>query len=85
LQPGAKVSATVSVANSEDKIVIPLQAIFNEKSESYVYIKNGQNFSKRAVKTATKNLFFVEIIEGLTAGDSIALSVPDKALQGMYE
>lgn len=77
LQPGAKVTATVSVTDTQTKIIIPLQAIFNEKSENYVYIKSGRNFSRRPVKTADKNLYFVEIIEGLTAGDTIALSVPD--------
>ena len=85
LQPGAKVSATVGVANTQSKIVIPLQAIFNEQSENYVYIKDGRNFSKRVIKTAGKNLYFVEIIDGLTAGDSIALSVPNNTLRSTYE
>ena len=85
LQPGAKVSATISVTATETKIVIPIQAIFNEKSENYVYIKNGRNFTRRPVKTAVKNLYFVEIIEGLTAGDTIALSVPDDVLRSTYE
>jgi HlyD family secretion protein len=85
LQPGAKVSASVSVSEPQTKIVIPLQAIFNEKSENYVYIKDGRNFTRRPVKTADKNLYFVEITEGLMAGDTIALSVPDDALRGTYE
>jgi HlyD family secretion protein len=85
LQPGAKVSASVSVAATQSTIIIPLQAIFNEKSENYVYIKVGQYFSKRAIKTAGKNLYFVEIIEGLTAGDTIALSVPEDTLRRSYE
>jgi len=77
LQPGSKVSANVSVTQTQTKIVIPLQAIFNEKSENYVYLKQGMNFSRRPVTTADKNLYFVEIVEGLTKGDTIALSVPD--------
>ena len=85
LQPGAKLSASISVADSEVKVVIPIQAIFNEKSENYVYLQQGQNFSKRSVKIAAKNLYFVEILKGLTDGDVIALSVPDLALQGAYE
>lgn len=85
LQPGAKVSATVSVSSAQDKIVIPLQSIFNEKSENYVYLKDGASFTRRPVKTASKNLYFVEIIEGLTAGDTIALSVPDDALRNADE
>lgn len=85
LQPGAKVSGTVNVTNTQTKIVIPLQAIFNEKSENYVYIKDGHSFTRRPVKTADKNLYFVEIVEGLTAGDIIALSVPEDALRSTYE
>lgn len=85
LQPGAKVSATVMVASPEVKLVIPLQAIFNEQSENYVYLKEGQSFSKRAIKTAKKNLYFVEIVEGLIAGDTIALSAPDDASRSTYE
>lgn len=85
LQPGAKVSATVSVTETQSKIVIPLQAIFNEKSENYVYLKEGRKFTRRPIKTADKNLYFVEIVEGLTAGDTIALSVPDDALRSTYE
>jgi HlyD family secretion protein len=85
LQPGAKLSANISVADSEVKVVIPIQAIFNEKSENYVYLQRGQNLSKRSVKIAAKNLYFVEIVKGLTDGDVIALSVPDLALQGAYE
>jgi multidrug efflux pump subunit AcrA (membrane-fusion protein) len=77
LQPGAKVSASISVAAPQTKIVIPLQAIFNEKSENYVYLKEGQNFIRHAVTTAEKNLYFVEIIDGLMSGDIIALSIPD--------
>lgn len=85
LQPGAKVSATVSVADSQSKIVIPLQAIFNEKSENYVYIKEGDRFTRHPVKTAGKNLYFVEIVEGLTSGDTIALSVPEDTLRSSDE
>ena len=77
LQPGAKVSASVSVADPQAKIIIPLQAIFNEQSENYVYLKEGRNFIRHPVKTSEKNLYFVEIIEGLSAGDIIALSVPE--------
>jgi multidrug efflux pump subunit AcrA (membrane-fusion protein) len=85
LRPGSKVSGTVSVTETQTKIVIPLQAIFNEKSENYVYIKDGRTFTRRPVKTADKNLYFVEIVEGLTAGDTIALSVPEDALRSTYE
>lgn len=85
LQPGAKVNASISVNEAEAKIVIPLQAIFNQQNENYVYLKDGQGFERRMVKTADKNLYFVEIIEGLESGDTIALSVPEEVARSTYE
>lgn len=85
LQPGAKVTASISVNQAESKTVIPLQAIFNQKSENYVYLKDGQKFERRMVKTADKNLYFVEIIEGLEPGDTIALSVPEDVARSSDE
>lgn len=85
LQPGAKVSASISVADSKEKLTIPIQAIFNEKSENYVYLKDGRKFERRAVKIAGKNLYFVEVVDGLDAGDVIALSVPEETEGGSYE
>lgn len=77
LQPSVKVAASINVSEPKTKIVIPLQAIFNEKSENYVYKREGAKFVRQKVITAIKNLHFVEIIDGLDAGDIIALSVPE--------
>ncbi|WP_133471348.1 efflux RND transporter periplasmic adaptor subunit [Paraglaciecola marina] len=77
LQPSVKVSASINVSEPKNKIAIPLQAIFNEKSENYVYKREGAKFVRQKVITAIKNLHFVEIIDGLDAGDIIALSVPE--------
>lgn len=77
LQPGSKVSASIVVRDPEPSIIIPLQAIHNEQNQNYVYLQNGLSFQRQIVKTANKNLYFVEITEGLNAGDKISLSVPE--------
>lgn len=76
LQPAQKVVAHIRASESKNKITIPLQAIFNEKGENFVYLQEGTEFVKQVVTTAEKNLHFVEIVAGLTAGDVIALSIP---------
>lgn len=76
LQPAQKVVAAIRVSDVQSKIVIPLQAIFNDKSENFVYLQQGSDFVKQIVTTADKNLYFVEISNGLKPGDIIALSVP---------
>lgn len=77
LQPAQKVLANIKASETSNKITIPLQAIFNDKSENFVYLQQGKHFIRRAVSTAEKNLHFVEIIDGLEPGDVIALSIPE--------
>ncbi|WP_438864341.1 efflux RND transporter periplasmic adaptor subunit [Neptunicella sp.] len=76
MQPGQKVVADIQVQQAEPQIVIPLQAIFNQDGENFVYLQQGSEFIRQPVTTAQKNLYFVEITEGLSSGDAIALSVP---------
>lgn len=77
LQPAQKVVAKVRASELANKITIPLQAIFNDQGENFVYLKQGGDFVKRSVSTGEKNLHFVEIIDGLGSGDVIALSIPE--------
>jgi multidrug efflux pump subunit AcrA (membrane-fusion protein) len=78
LQPGSKVSVDVEVDQQLDKMLVPLQAIFNEQGASFVYLQVGEDYEKRTVETAQKNLYFVEIISGLKPGDIVALSAPEQ-------
>ncbi|MDU0352708.1 HlyD family efflux transporter periplasmic adaptor subunit [Paraglaciecola aquimarina] len=77
LKPGSKVQATILAQGEENSILIPLQAIFSERGENYVYLQQGTSFVRKTVKTEKKNLHFVEVSEGLADGDVIALSIPE--------
>ena len=79
LQPGSKVSVEIVAAQHEPQIVVPLQAIFNEQGNSFVYVQQGTDFVRRAVKAGQKNLYFVQISEGLSSGEVVALSEPDSS------
>ena len=78
LQPGSKVSVEILAGRQLDKIVVPMQAIFNEQGNSFVYLKDGDEFVRQPVVAGQKNLYFVEITQGLESGDVIALSSPEK-------
>lgn len=76
MQPGRKLNAVIEVANDEPTLQIPLQALHYEQGHNYVYLENGRGFKKQAVTTGRKNLYFVEITQGLSQQDKIALSIP---------
>lgn len=77
LQAGLKVNATINAKPAGESRVIPLQALFNQRGENFVYVRDGSEFVRQTVSTGNKNLYFVEITAGLDAGDEIALSVPE--------
>ena len=78
MQPGRKLTAKIHVKAPTDQLVVPLQALHFEDGSTYVYLQEGNEFSKQAVVSGRKNLYLVEITEGLSNGDVIALSLPQK-------
>lgn len=80
--PGRKLSATILVDTLESKITVPLQAIHSENGVNFVYIKKQSGFQKQAVTTGVKNLYFVEVTEGVSVGDAIALSTVEESING---
>tara|TARA_B110000902_G_scaffold258863_1_gene329281 strand:+ start:53 stop:1255 length:1203 start_codon:yes stop_codon:yes gene_type:complete len=78
MQPGRKLTAKINVKAPTDQLVVPLQALHFEDGSTYVYLQEGNEFSKQSVVSGRKNLYLVEITEGLSNGDVIALSLPQK-------
>jgi hypothetical protein len=76
MQPGRKLTAKIDVKSSTQELVVPLQALYFEDGSTYVYLQNGNNFTKQSVVSGRKNLYLVEITQGLSNGDVIALSLP---------
>ena len=76
MQPGRKLTAKIDVKASSQELVVPLQALYFENGSTYVYLQNGNDFTKQSVVSGRKNLYLVEITQGLNNGDVIALSLP---------
>jgi HlyD family secretion protein len=78
MQPGRKLTAKIDVKAPTEKLVVPLQALYFDDGSTYVYLQDGNKFTKRSVVSGRKNLYLVEITKGLSDGDVIALSLPQK-------
>ena len=77
MKPGSKLSATIRAELSEQALLVPLQALEHDLEASYVHVKTLTGWEQRAVETGEKNLYFVEILNGIEAGDVVALSIPE--------
>ncbi|MEY2408589.1 MAG: hypothetical protein QOF48_1259 [Verrucomicrobiota bacterium] len=69
---GAFVTATFTCGEAKTVFVVPESAMLTTADGSYVYALNGSHLLRTRVKTAAVSEGFVEIDEGLYAGDSVA-------------
>lgn len=72
--PGRKASAIIAGSLGKQALLVPTQAIYNEDGQNFVYVQSGLSFNKTAITVNKRNLNFVEITDGLEAGDRVALS-----------
>lgn len=74
LLPGMTVSSRIIIDKIPDVLYIPIEAIYKNGAEDYVYAKSGNGFKQIKVKTGLVNTDYVIIEDGLKEGDVIALN-----------
>ena len=61
--------------SSRDAIAVPVDAVIRDQNGTHVYVLSGPNtFQPRMVKTGLEGSDFVEITEGLSEKDTVAIS-----------
>jgi multidrug resistance efflux pump len=76
LLPGLTVSCKILINEIEDVLYCPVESIFKDFANTYVYVKTNSGFERKEVKIGDSNTDFAVIIEGLEEGDEIALVDP---------
>lgn len=74
LKLGDFVRVTVTVGGKEDVTVVPRAALLRNTEGHFVYVVNGSRLLRTAVKVGGEQDGFVEIKDGLLAGDRIAVA-----------
>jgi membrane fusion protein (multidrug efflux system) len=82
LRPGMFLTVTL-LNDSIEALVIPERALIPERSVQYVYVVDGnQIVEKRTVQIGRRRPGEVEILEGLSAGESVIVDGTQKARDG---
>jgi RND family efflux transporter MFP subunit len=76
VRPGMTSILSIPVASVENALSVPLSAVFTERGERYVYVKDEEEFEKRTVQIGISDLSFAEVQSGLQAGEVVALELP---------
>jgi HlyD family secretion protein len=74
--PGMTVSCRIIVDKIDSVLYIPLEALFTEGDNNYVYVRSGNSYHRKEVNIGQKNNDFVIIKEGIDPDEILALSNP---------
>jgi len=73
LIPGNNVNAEIRTAVVENAFVIPKETLRHDSQGDYVFVLHDGALERRAVKKGASSITSVQIVEGLTDGDAVAL------------
>ncbi|NNE90350.1 MAG: HlyD family efflux transporter periplasmic adaptor subunit [Verrucomicrobiales bacterium] len=76
LKPGMTAKVNIVVDELEDVLFIPVQSVFVESDEHFVFLKKGGDYVRHVVEIGKHNDEFIEITSGLEDSDVVALSMP---------
>lgn len=79
LKPGMNAKVDVVVEELQDVLYVPVQSIEVEDDVHFCYVNTGSRLERREIKTGLFNDEFIEIRSGLSAGDAVALALPQKS------
>ena len=70
---GANVNAEIRTAEVPAALAIPKEALRHDSAGDYVFVLAAGRIERRAARTGISNVALAQIVEGLSAGDLVAL------------
>lgn len=76
VKPGVSARAEIVVANLQDVLTVPIQAVTTLKGQQVCYVKKFRGPESVPVEIGMFNSSFIEIKSGLSEGDQVLLAPP---------
>jgi len=77
LKPGMSAKVEIIVNELEDVTYVPVQSVFVESSEHFVFRRAGSGYERQPVRIGAHNNDFIQLIEGIEPGDEVFLRMPE--------
>jgi RND family efflux transporter MFP subunit len=78
LKPGLSGRARIIIRRLPNALSVPLDAVFERAGKSFVYVKRGDGFVRREVRTGERNDVAVIVRAGLALRENVAMSDPTR-------
>jgi cobalt-zinc-cadmium efflux system membrane fusion protein len=73
-RPGSFVTAEIPLSQDHAEVMVPKAALQTIKGERVVFVRNDHGFQARKVTIGREDGRAVEIVSGLSAGETVAVS-----------
>lgn len=80
---GMKGDVNIEVTSISKAITIPVEALFTENNDNFVYVVSNNTLKKTPITIGAQTDTEVEVVEGLKAGEIVALSGSTQYTDGM--
>jgi multidrug resistance efflux pump len=80
LRPGMSAEVEILVDRLSDVVYVPVQAVTYYDDKRVVYVSNGNSSERREIEVGTFSESFIEITNGLQAGERVLLLPPQQSL-----
>jgi len=81
LKPAMSSNNDIVLADYDEALYVPLDAVFRKNGTKYVYLKSKEGIKKQVVKTGLDNEEFVLIESGVEEGDRLLLEAPTEKIE----
>jgi RND family efflux transporter MFP subunit len=73
VRPGMTAILSIPVSSVDNVLAVPLAAVFTDRGERFVFVKNEEAFERRPVVLGVTDYAFAEVVKGLNPGDVVSL------------
>ena len=84
LKPGYSADITFIVANNQNALIIPHEAILNTAQRKEVWIIKEGKAIKKKIQTGLTNELYAEVVEGISLGEQVILNVDEDLIEGKH-
>lgn len=82
IRPGMTALLSIPVSSADNVLAVPLAAVFSERGERFVFVKNQDDtFERRPIILGVTDYAYAEVVQGLSGGEIVSL---DQTVNGNH-
>lgn len=76
VRPGMTANLTIPLQAADNVLAVPLAAVFSDQGDRFVYVKQGDKFTRAPILIGVTDYDFAEVTKGLQGGETVSLVTP---------